>query len=59
MRVPVGVAPQIEDADLVLTLRNYYRRKPDMLRTAESGGVPVYVLKNNTVAQMESALGRC
>lgn len=57
MRVPVGVAPQIEDADLVLTLRNYYRRKPDMLRTAESGGVPVYVLKNNTVAQMESALG--
>ncbi|GAC1319456.1 MAG: AAA family ATPase [Chloroflexota bacterium] len=56
LRVPVTVTNRVDEADLVLTLKNYYRRKPDALRDAESGGVPVYVLKNNTVAQMEGAL---
>jgi hypothetical protein len=56
LRVPVTVTNQINEADLVLTLRNYYRRKPEPLRDAESQGIPVYVLKNNTVAQMQSSL---
>jgi stage III sporulation protein SpoIIIAA len=56
LRVPVTVTNHVNDADLVLTLRNYYRRKPEPLRDAESQGVPVYVLKNNTVAQMQSCL---
>jgi stage III sporulation protein SpoIIIAA len=56
LRVPVSVALTVDEADLVLTLRNYYRRKPEPLRDAESRGVPVYVLKNNTVAQMEASL---
>jgi len=56
LRVPVGVVSRADEADLVLTLRNYYRRKPEPLRDAESQGVPVYVLKTNTVAQMQSCL---
>ncbi|MBV9278582.1 MAG: AAA family ATPase [Chloroflexi bacterium] len=56
LRIPVTATARLDDADLVLTLRNYYRRKPEPLRDAESHGVPVYVLKNNTVAQMQSAL---
>ncbi len=56
LRVPVTVARQPDDADLVLTLRNYYRRKPEPLRDAESRGVPVYVLKSNTTGQMSQAL---
>jgi stage III sporulation protein SpoIIIAA len=56
LRVPVAVTNRVEDADLVVTLKNYYRRKPEPLRDAESQGVPVYVLKNNTVAQMQSCL---
>ncbi|MSQ62166.1 MAG: hypothetical protein EXR43_06300 [Dehalococcoidia bacterium] len=39
-----------------MTLRSYYRRKPQQLRDAESRGLPIYVLKNNTVAQMEQSL---
>jgi hypothetical protein len=56
LRVPVTAIHRVEDADLVLTLKNYYRRKPEPLRDAESHGVPVYVLRNNTVAQMQSCL---
>jgi stage III sporulation protein SpoIIIAA len=56
LRVPVTVTHRVEEADLVLTLRNYYRRKPEPLRDAEAQGVPVYVLKNNTVSQMQTCL---
>jgi stage III sporulation protein SpoIIIAA len=54
--VPVTVARELEEADAVVTLRNYYRRKPAALRDAESSGVPIYVLKTNTILQMESLL---
>jgi stage III sporulation protein SpoIIIAA len=56
LRVPVTVTNRVEDADLAITLKNYYRRKPEPLRDAESQGVPVYVLKNNTLSQMQSCL---
>jgi stage III sporulation protein SpoIIIAA len=54
--VPVTVARELDDADAVVTLRNYYRRKPAALRDAESGGVPIYVLKTNTILQMQNLL---
>ena len=44
------------DADLVVTLKNYYRRKPQPLREAESRGTPVYVLRANTGTQMQNVL---
>jgi len=56
MGVPVTSARDLDDADAVVTLRNYYRRKPSALREAESNGVPIYVLKTNTMQQMENLL---
>jgi R3H domain len=56
MRVPVSAANRAIDADLVITLRSYYRSKPESLRDAEAAGIPVYVLRNNTVGQMQNAL---
>ena len=56
MRLPVTLVREIDEADLLLTLKNYYRRKPPALRDAESYGKPVYVLKNNTMAQMQACL---
>ena len=50
------LAEHLNDSDLVVTLRNYYRRKLPALREAEARGVPIYVLKSNTVQQMEQAL---
>ena len=51
-----SVVDSLDEADVVMTLRNYYRRKPSVLRDAESRQIPVYVLKSNTVAQMEQSL---
>ena len=56
----LGVAAMIvrdlRDADLVVTLKNYYRQKPQPLRDAEARGTPVYVLRSNTATQMENVL---
>ncbi|RPJ36128.1 MAG: AAA family ATPase, partial [Planctomycetaceae bacterium] len=56
MRLPVTIVRDSASADVVLTAKNYYRRKPQALREAEAGGVPVYVVKSNTDAQIEGAL---
>lgn len=56
VRVPASITNRVEDADLVMTLKNYYRRKAPVVRDAEMIGKPVYVLKNNTISQMQSAL---
>jgi hypothetical protein len=50
------LADRLEDTDVVITDRSYYRRKPQALREAESRGVPIYVLKSNTLLQMQQAL---
>jgi stage III sporulation protein SpoIIIAA len=47
---------RLEDAEVVLTERSYYRRKPLALRDAENRGVPIFVLKNSTLMQMQQAL---
>ena len=47
---------RLQEADAVMTLRPYYRRRSGPLREAESLGVPVLVLRNNTLAQMEQSL---
>ncbi|MGH7904412.1 MAG: R3H domain-containing nucleic acid-binding protein, partial [Candidatus Dormibacteraceae bacterium] len=48
----------LDGADIVLTLKNYYRRRPDSLRQAEAAGVPIHILKSNTVTQVKEALAR-
>jgi len=46
----------LKQADLFLTMRSYYRRKPQKIRDAEALGIPIYVLKNNDAAQMRRCL---
>ena len=56
MGMAATIVDQLGDADALITLRNYYRRKPQLLRDAEERGVPVYVIKSNTVLQMEQCV---
>jgi stage III sporulation protein SpoIIIAA len=56
--LPVRVLGNLDGADLVLTLKNYYRRRPDILREAESEGVPIHILRSNSVAQIKEVLNR-
>ncbi|HAF11361.1 MAG TPA: AAA family ATPase [Chloroflexi bacterium] len=54
--LPVAIVREPEDADVVITLKNYYRRKTPRLRNAESNGVPIYVARSNSSSQIASAL---
>lgn len=56
LRVPAVIVRDINEATLVMTLKNYYRQGMQRLRQAEEQGVPVYVLRNNTITQMERQL---
>ncbi|NJM06621.1 AAA family ATPase, partial [Candidatus Gracilibacteria bacterium] len=56
LRVPAVIVRDMKDATLVMTLKNYYRQSASRLRQAEEHGVPVYVLRNNTITQMERQL---
>jgi stage III sporulation protein SpoIIIAA len=56
--LPVRVLGNLDGAGAVLTLKNHYRRRPDSLRQAESRGLPIHILKSNTVSQVRDALSR-
>jgi len=52
----VVLADHVDDAEAVVTMRSYLRRKPQALRDAEERNLPVYVVKANTTFQMEQVL---
>jgi stage III sporulation protein SpoIIIAA len=54
--LPVVIVDEIDEADIVMTLRHAYRQKQGVLRDAEERAIPIYVLKANTVLQMEACL---
>jgi stage III sporulation protein SpoIIIAA len=56
LRVPATLVDDLEDADILMTLKSYYRKHPQPITEAERLGKPVYVLRSNTVIQMESCL---
>jgi len=56
LKVPVGIVDDLDEAEAVFTLKNYYRRRPQKISDAERRGIPVYVLRSNTITQMESCL---
>jgi len=56
LQLPVVVVRDIEEAEIVMTLRGAYRQKPPTLREAEELARPIYVLKSNTVLQMQACL---
>ena len=58
LELPVRVLGNLDGAGAVLTLKNHYRRRPDSLRQAESRGLPIHILKSNSVTQIRDALSR-
>jgi hypothetical protein len=56
LQLPVIIARDVDEADVVMTLKNEYKQKTPMLREAEERGLPIYVLKSNTMIQMQASL---
>jgi hypothetical protein len=56
LQLPVIIGRDPDEADVVMTLKSEYRQKTTALREAEERGLPIYVLKSNTIVQMEASL---
>ena len=56
LQLPVVIARDVDETDVVMTLRSEYRQKTPMLREAEERALPIYVLKSNTILQMQASL---
>jgi hypothetical protein len=54
--VPAVVVRDVSEADALVTLRSYYRNRQQTVIEAEQRGMPIYVLRANTVAQVEQFL---
>ncbi|GAB4523058.1 MAG: AAA family ATPase [Anaerolineales bacterium] len=50
--VPVVVVDDLSQAEVLVTLRTYYRKRQRTVLDAENRGLPVHVLRSNTVNQM-------
>jgi hypothetical protein len=56
LRVPISMVDSLQDAEVLVTSRAFYRRKPPAIRAAEGAGVPVYVVKSSALPQLEQFL---
>jgi len=56
LRVPAYLAETLGEADMVVTLKSQERRQPKKLRDASARGVPLHLIKSNTVMQIQTFL---
>lgn len=56
LHVPLTVVDEFDKANAVVTIKTYYRKRPRPVIDAEAQGKPVYVIRANTVSQMERFL---
>ncbi len=56
--VPVQIVDNASDADIFVTTKSHYSRRPTVIRRAERDGLPVYVLRRATAEQVTQFLRR-
>jgi stage III sporulation protein SpoIIIAA len=56
MGVPAIIMNQPDEADVLVTLRSYYRKRQRVILDAEKRNMPVFVLRANTINQMQKFL---
>jgi stage III sporulation protein SpoIIIAA len=56
LRVPVLIAKDVRDADVILALKANFRKEPAKLQEGINRNLPTYVIKSNTYTQIESVL---
>jgi stage III sporulation protein SpoIIIAA len=57
-RLPVQNVSSVEEADVVLALRHHLGRQPQLRRSAQQAGVPILVIKADTLPQVQRGLER-
>lgn len=56
LSVPAWVTEDLDAADVVLTLKSYYRQRTGPLRHAEQKQIPIFVLRSNAQSQINQSL---
>ena len=56
LHVPLVLVDDPDQADVILTIKNYYRRRPKLIVDAERAGKGIYVLRANTASQTDTFL---
>ena len=56
MHAPVQLMKDLSQASLMITTKRFYRKRPRVVVDAEQRELPIYVLRANTVSQMEACL---
>jgi hypothetical protein len=56
MNVGIVITDNLDEADLLVTSKAYFRRKPQKIREAESASLPIYVLRKHTPQQVRHML---
>lgn len=54
MKAPILMVDDLRQAHMVLTLKGHYRKMPKRLREAERNGLPIHVIRSNTLTQIQS-----
>lgn len=56
MHIKVDVVENLRDATMLVTSKNYYRRRSEKIKEAENNHIPVYVLRGNSPQQIRQYL---
>jgi stage III sporulation protein SpoIIIAA len=55
-RMPIDVVDNLDRADILLTTKQFFRKMPKLLKTAEDTGKSIFVLRKNTLPQLRDFL---
>jgi hypothetical protein len=55
-RLALQLTNNLKEASVLLTTKNYYRRKPQKIRDAEISGIPIYAIKSSNLPQLRQCL---
>jgi stage III sporulation protein SpoIIIAA len=56
LNLELDIVDNLRNATMLVTSKNYYRRRPQKVRDAETSHLPVYVLRGNTPVQIRQML---
>ncbi len=56
LSVSINLVDKLSEADVLVTLKNHFRRQRKLILDAENRRTPIYVLRANTTIQMEGFL---
>ncbi len=54
--IHLKLTDDLPKATLLLTTKNYYRRKPQKIRDAETAGIPIYAIKSSNLPHLRHSL---